>query len=271
MKSILCPVDATAGAYQTVRYAALLAKDRNARILLAPLQSEGVPVLAGSGTEEGTEDNGQHLAELRDLVNSVYKVRCTLSEKPIAPNRLAEITSATSDLELVVAGIPKPGTKRAIAHTEQLVELIRNTKLPLLAVPEKTEYKKVNRILYAFDHHHESDVPLSKLSMLAESFGAEVRFLSILPEDISSTEEEKINVIHNRIQNRWTGKLKVSFETITYSDVAKCLDHYLNVWRLNDLLVLSVNQEVKWSKIWHKSVVKELLKVASQPYMVLPR
>lgn len=268
MKNILCPVDLTAASYHTSKYAAMLARELNGRLVLTVMNHKSVEVPAGIETLElgGPE---QQLSEMRDLVNTAYRVHCATLSQTVTPENLGAFTEPTQEYDLAVVGLPPVGSNKAKLYNSILIKLIQNTRLPLLLIPENAEYRKIERLLYAFDYRHANEVPLKHLAKMSASFHAPVRFLSILPSDISSREEQEINSIHNRIVNQWSEPAGISFETIPYDNVPLCLAHYLTIWKANDLLVLTVNQENWWSKIGHKSVVKELLNSVDHPYLIL--
>jgi hypothetical protein len=268
MKNILCPVDLTAGSYHTSKYAALLAREMNCRLVLAVMSNKNMEVPAGTGPPEWGGPQ-QQLSEMRDLVNTAYRVHCATLSEQITPGHLEEFTSPTRQYSLAVVGLPPVGSAKAKLYADILIKLVQTTRIPLLLIPENTGYRKIERLLYAFDYHHANEAPLLQLGEMSGIFNASVRFLSILPSDISSREEQEINSIHNRILNEWTYAADISFETIPYDNVPLCLSHYLAIWKASDLLVLTVNQQNRWSKIWHKSVVKELLKSADHPYLIL--
>jgi hypothetical protein len=111
--------------------------------------------------------------------------------------------------------------------------------------------------------------PLIQLQWLADWYEAEIRFISVLPSDISTKEQDKLSSIHKAIGNSWKGNNKVSFETIIYPDVPPCFEQYLSLREMNDLLVLSINHRNMLERFWHKSVVKGLLQYGKHPYLII--
>ncbi|HCW09302.1 MAG TPA: hypothetical protein DGG95_18255 [Cytophagales bacterium] len=265
MKTILCPTDFSKSADKTSRYAAQLAKDTNAKIILAATPTKKSKVLAGDWPDET-----DHLYEIHDLLKANYQIPCGIEEEVVNDNVYKKLSKIADRYDLMIFGMQfgSEGLPRHSAGID-LIKIIQETLAPLLIVPEKFEYKKINRLLYAYDYQHEPEPPLLVLQWLADWFNVELRFISIYQDDISTEEERHIDLIENKIANQWKSKQKLSFESIQFENVPMCLEHYLNLWSPNDLLILSVNHQNMLQKLWHKSVVKCLLASATHPYLII--
>lgn len=195
---------------------------------------------------------------------------CTVEKEIILDNVYKKISILSDHYDMMILGSSNgKSVKIQPSGGLDVIKSIRETLTPTLIVPDKCEYKKVKRLLYAYDYHHEPDPPMLQLRWLANWFGAEVKFISILPGEIPVNEEDKLHLLEDKIGHQWNSGKKLSFETIIYRNVARCLEHYLSLWEMNDLLVLSVNHRSMTEKIWYKSVVKQLLKYGTHPYIIL--
>lgn len=266
MKTILCPTDFSASADRVIKYAAQLAHDSESKLVLVNTQLKKEKLVAAG--YEPNEDS-ERLGELHDLISSTYHVPCA-EEEPIRGNIYKNLSEVADRYDLMVLAM-QFGKNGAPQHSSgiDLVKMIQETLVPFLIVPDNYHYRKINRILYAYDYKHEPDPPLMALHWLADWFDVNIKFISIIQSDISIQEENQISLIQGKIAHNWHHSRKLDFESIVYDDVPQCLRNYLNRWSENDLLVLSVNHQNLLKRIWHKSVVKSLLTGATHPYMII--
>lgn len=268
MKKILCPVDFSISSERVSRYAAQLARDTKSKvILIATHEGKLAPAVGGEGEDKG--DAVEMLGEMHDLLKMDYNVPCGIEEEVISGNISRKLGEIADHYDLTILASPREkGHEFQNFAGVDLIKIIQASLAPLLIVPEHFKYEKIKRLTYAYDYIHESQPPLAQLLWLADWFGAEVRFVSIL-HDSSGKEERKFEELQSRIVNQWKSGVKLSFESVAYQDIAECLDHYIGLWSENNLLMLSVNHQGMLEKLWHKSVVKELLRCAKRPYLIL--
>jgi hypothetical protein len=269
MKKILCPVDSSMSSERVARYAAQLARDTESKVVLVATH-QGKLATAMGGDDEDKGDAIELLGGMHDLLKMDYGIFCDIENQSISGNLPKKLGSLADHFDLTVLGAPKEKTKKEFENFAgiDLVKTIQASLAPLLIVPENFSYEKINRLTYAYDYTHEPQPPLAQLLWLASWFRADVRFVSIL-HDSTRNEERKFEELQSKIVRDWKPKTKISFESVAYKDVAECLDHYIGLWTENNLLLLSVNHRSIVEKIWHKSVVKELLRCAKRPYLIL--
>lgn len=269
MKKILCPVDFSMASEKVARYAAQLARDVKSKvILIATHEGKLATAIGDEGEDKG--DTIEMLGEMHDLLKLDYSISCGVEEEIISGNVSKRLGVVADHYDLTVLGSPQSNGKNDFQNFAglDLIKVIQASLAPLLIVPENFKYEKIKRLTYAYDYTHESQPPIGQLLWLATWFGAEVRFVSIL-SDSSRNEEKKFESMHGKIVSQWKPEVKISFESVAYKDVAECLDHYIGLWSENNLLMLSVNHQSILEKLWHKSVVKELLRFAKRPYLIL--
>jgi hypothetical protein len=254
---------------KVARYAAQLARDTKSKVILvATHEGKLAAAVAGDGEDKG--DSIEMLGEMSDLIKMDYNILCGFEDGIISGNVSKRLGEFADHYDLTVLGSPAVDGKNEFQNFAglDLIKVIQASLAPLLIVPENFKYEKIKRLTYAYDYTHEPEPPLGQLMWLAAWFGAEVRFVSIL-NDSSRNEERKFETLQNKIANQWRPEIKISFENVAYKDVAECLDHYIGLWSENNLLMLSVNHQNILDRLWHKSIVKELLKSAKRPYLIL--
>lgn len=270
MKKILCPVDYSIASDKLIRYTAELAHNTESKIALVALEPSKRKMRVLAGHEDTQEEVPQVLNNMHDLLTGIYHVPCEIVPSALSTNEYKKLSTLADHYDVLMVGVKGDGSRiKESIHGMNLVRLIRETLVPLMIVPENYAYREVKRLLYAFDYLHEPVPPIMQLQWLASWFKAELRFLSILPRVPTDEEEDKINTIHNSISLQWHSSSKLSFETIVYKDVPKCIEHYWTILQSNDLTILSVNHENALKRMWHKSVVKPLLTCAKHHYLIL--
>lgn len=268
MKKILCPVDFSMPSERVARYAAQLARDTKSKVVLVAVH-EGKLATAVGGEEEDKGDATEMLGEMHDLLKMDYGILCSVEDEIISGNISKKLGTTADHYDLTVLGSPKAGKKEFQNFAGlDLIKVIQASLAPLLIVPENFKYEKIKRLTYAYDYTNEPQPPIGQLTWLASWFGAEVRFVSIL-NNSTRKEERKFESMHSKIISQWRPEIKISFESVAYSDVAECLDHYIGLWSENNLLMLSINHQTMLDRLLHKSVVKELLRCAKRPYLIL--
>jgi hypothetical protein len=270
MKTILCPIDRSPHSDRLIYYVGDLAKDTQSKIYLINVQTSARKKLelAHINTSDKKVEHEQ-LYELHDYLNSVKHIPCSIENESVSEKNYKKLGTIADQYDLMAMVITATRENKSMNKAVSLTKIIQETLVPLLLIPDQFKYKKIKRLLYAYDYKHEPEPPLVQLHWLADWFEAEVRFISVLPSDITTMEQDKLTSIHKSIGNSWKGNHKISFETIIYPDVPKCLEQYLSLREMNDLLVLSVNHRNMLERVWHKSVVKGLLEYSKHPYLII--
>jgi nucleotide-binding universal stress UspA family protein len=262
MKTILCPVDSSPSSYRLVQYVGDLAKDLQAKVFLVAAQPTKRKALALAGLQDKSDHT--HIDELHDYLSGIRHIPGGVEQEGLEGKTYKKLGEMADRYDLLVM-TNDPSNK----HGLDLTKTITATLVPLMVIPSEFRYRKNQRLLYAYDYQNEPEPPLVQLHWLADWFEADVRFLTVLPRHSKEEENEGLIAVQKRIANSWKGKRQVSFETTVYPDVPRGLENYVSLREQSDLLVLSVNHHNVLERIWHKSVVKELLHYTRHPYLII--
>ncbi len=265
MKTILCPVDFTSLSDRLLQYTANLAKDGNCKIYLVSTQAAKKKEFAHAGSNR---ESASRLDEMHDYVSGIQHVPCGVVEETLSGNLYKKLGTLADRYDIMAMMIKTTPNERS-AKDLDLHKIIHETLAPILVIPDRFTYKKINRLLYAYDYKHESEPPLMQLHWLADWFDAAIVIITLLPGDTSIKVEDKLKSIQQAIKNSWKCTNPITFETIVYPDVPTGLEHYLGLSGVNDLLVLSINHQNMLERFWHKSVVKGVLKYSKHPYLII--
>jgi hypothetical protein len=263
MKTILCPIDNTAASDHLSKFAAQMAHDNQSKLVLVATHMQSkVPATSGGYEREYGFDR---LGELHDLLKDTYHIPCGIDEQEVTGSIYKRLSSVADQYDLMMMTM-KPGTPK---KTFDLNKLLQETLIPVYVVPERFGYNKINRVLYLYEHKFEPEPPIMTINWLAEWFDASVKFISFQQSNSSYKEKDKLTHQQQYIEHLWQSTRELDFETIVHDDVPRFLEHYVDYWSKNDLLVISINHQKFFEKLWHKGIVKRLLKYASNPFMVI--
>jgi nucleotide-binding universal stress UspA family protein len=273
MKKIICITDFSSISDNAVQYAAQLALDTNSKLVLLWLQNrahEEKIAVFNSIQDEDAPLHTTKLSEACDLLRGVWGIRCDYKEIPDLVDHAEEILD--SDVQMVIMGIEAPSDNTPYRLFSGIdFKVVRNTQIPVLLVPETFRYKKLTRILYAFDYVHNQNPPLDQLQRLAAWLRTDVRVLSVVQTKFSSEEEAKIDGRNSELQANWKGAYALSFDSVYYPDIAQCLEHYMKLWRADDIIVFSIGQQSFTDILFHKGIIQQMTLSCEYPILIIHR
>jgi hypothetical protein len=270
MKKIVCFVDFSSASDNALRYATRLALDTSSKLILVSLQQDHKkrPALVGANESGLTYYSTSRLPEMCDQLRGAWKVRCDYKELTVLDDE--EIDLIGKDVMLVVAGIESAGEMtpyRAFSSLES--SLIKDLSTPVLLVPINFQYQRPTRVLYANDYANEPNPPLERLEQLSSWLKSDIRFLSVIQGGFSPEEEDKIDKKNAKILSHWNGKPEISFDYVYHTNVAECLDHYMGLWKMDDMIVFSISQMPLAKRLFHRSVIKDIRLCSDYPMLIV--
>jgi nucleotide-binding universal stress UspA family protein len=271
MKTILCPIDFTIATDMVAKYAALLANQVHAKVVLVPaiVQETKLQMMQ---TLADSDEIADRLGELHEQITANYHIPCTVDQETLVGNIYKRLSLLADNYDMLMIGMKQQSEFTSDNSLSlDLLKLIHETLVPIYFVPEKIEFMPVTGITYAFDPKQEPNPPLLTLYWLADWFNVSVKFLSILPSNISLKERIRLTSAHHFVENEWNSTRAVNFETIVHDDVTTSLENHVWSGNQHDLLVLSINHTRITERNWQKSVLRRLLKNAKNPYLVIHR
>lgn len=267
MKTILCTVDLTPRSDRLLQYIGSLANDRKGKVYLISTQMVAKKTLTLAG--ERNDENDGRLERMHDYLNGVQRVPCGIVHDSLAGNFYKKLGEVADHYDLLAMSVTSAVDGKNKISEADFQKIINETLVPILVIPDRFPYRKIKRLVYAYDYKHEPEPPLMQLHWLSDWFESEVLFITLFPGDTSVMEQNKLNSIQNAIRNSWKGKNSIQFETIMYPNIPAGLERYLQRSDVNDLLVLSINRQNILERVWHRSIVKGILHYASHPYLII--
>lgn len=269
---ILVPTDFSEQAMGGALYAAHLAKELNAELILLHVIHVETPtmvhVIAATQVIEN-EITENVLEKGKSLENALLtKVPdIAISFKSIHGFPIEDMIqefAIQNHIDLIVMGSKGASGIKKVIFGSNAVALINTSTIPTLLIPEFSQFRRWQTIIYATDIHHVDD-EVRKIIPFAKHFDATIQILHILSPD----SEEKMEALE--IQNELVKQLKYSklkFQIIYNKEIVEGIDNYVAEMN-SDLLVLFTHRHTFFENVFGKSVTREIAFHNHIPLLVL--
>jgi nucleotide-binding universal stress UspA family protein len=270
MKRILCPTDFTKTADNAIVYAAKLAHTINAGITLINVQvlTELTLEQAAWGREMNIQAATTRLEELSEEVTKVFKVPCGFEVESSNFELSKVVGSRALGYDLIVMGTQGTHSLANFFWGTHTYQVIRDTFVPVLLVPEETGYSEIKHIAYAFDYKSFNQLPMGQVIKLGRSLGSEITVLQAVEGTYSHAVEEELKHIQQQVKDFYSeSESIIHFETIYTDELAIGINSYM-VRNKPDLLALCAVHHSFIQRMFHKSLIKTISGIASYPVFV---
>lgn len=283
MKTILLPTNFSKASRKALEYAIMIAQKADAKIIVAhaytltSINDEPFPVVFENVLEETKEYLKSQLDSVCGYISS-FKTNSgkTINAQYIIqyniPEQEIKELATRHQVDLIVMGTNNPeGLQGVLGSTVQ--NMIGNTDVPILVIHEDTLVKPFNKIDFAIEEVSEKISSIKNIIDLASIFKSQITLLHVeqyarsFQEYEKNTESENASAILNSVK-KITGYDQIKYKT-TLSDIVEEGLHKSISEDNSDLLVL-IYKERNWiDALFHKSVIKSVLKNFSMPVLIL--
>jgi hypothetical protein len=73
------------------------------------------------------------------------------------------------------------------------------------------------------------------------------------------------------VLENWKGPQDLSFDSVYYPDVAQCLEHYMKLWRSDDMIVFSIGRPSFTDILFHKGIIQQMTVCCEYPILIIHR
>jgi nucleotide-binding universal stress UspA family protein len=275
--NILFPTDFSENSRTALKYASNLATQLNGTITI--VNAYEVPAMESLRiSTQGTFDTGptgrvqkkvaddkraeveEKLAEMREA-SGLSKEQCKVVAKTGVIKTEFDKILRNEKYHLIVMGTRGEGTQKGLFFSGIANHLIKTAGCPVLAVPENTAFKTIERILYPTDLAHDETYNLKWLVGYAKLNNAGIHLLHVKTNKESNRQEE-LNQLIDALQYD-----KITHEIITSKDDVSSiiLDHCESDDA--DLIAMTTHSTSLFDKIFHFSVSTDILKKVNIPFM----
>lgn len=270
MKNILLPTDFSSNSRNALKYALQFFGSGNHFILLNTWQAPYTPpeVLISvedilmKTSKEGLEKELNTAKTLQGADKNTFE---TISQF----GNLVDILNAVArekKVDVVVMGTQGASGIRETLLGSNSASAAKSINCPLLMVPAKSDYKKLQQIVFAADYKHiEKQETLQMLVNIANTDNAEITILNILDKGKITDVNQGYEGL--KIDHLFTG-VKHAYSFIENDDKAAGIDEYLHT-NNPDLLVMLERKTGFFKSIFHRSITKQMAFHTHIPMLVL--
>lgn len=270
MKTILFPTDFSENAGNAMKYALEIALKLNAALVLlhvSPIPYDFASRVAE--TMEGMEEYSKNkLKEITDSIkkDSRYKdVQCRGIHKTGSVIDTILHTAEETNADLILMGTKGASGINRLLFGTNTAEVIRQSKIPVLAVPEKAEFKQFDKIVYAVDYREDDLRILNEIAKVATQLNVGISTIHVAAE----------NTLHEQIMHRGLIDLLnekfpdkfSSHQLLIEKSFFKGIEDYLSA-NAGALLALAHYKKPFIDSLLNKSITREMAYQIKSPLLI---
>ena len=288
MKKILVPTDFSENAANALIYAIQLVKLVNGKLIIFhnadfPLNYTGTNIFPGGDLGMGIDPaypagvlNNPELEQIQqEKINQLATRVRQDTGNTIPVKTFYKYGSFTDNLSEVIreeqADLVVMGTHGASTFLDRLVgtntaSVIKNSPVPVLAIPAEARFKPIKHIAYAVDLESDEDIFLDQLIAFAKPFGAIITLVHIKTEN----QPDKITdrMLLKELRTRYPGQYLQMTERLGIT-VAKGLEEFI-IESGSDLLAIGIHKHGFFHSVFHSTVPEQLVFHNTVPVVALP-
>lgn len=268
MQNILVPVDFSPVSRNAAIYAAELAKQFNAKLVLfhaymLPTPVSEVPYVMVTA-DEMQKENEALIKKEADQLHDTYKVEVEwLVQIGIASDEI-KLLAKEKNSDIIVMGMKGAGGLDKIIGSTT-TNVIRKVKVPVLVIPDKASYQPIQHITYAYDLNDPSGPALFQ-PLLDMAAGYQSRF-SLLHVQGPSEAKENPAVGKTALEAIFNGR-QVTWVTTEDSNVTRGISDYL-LQHPAELLAMIAHRHNFFERVFSKSHTTAMAYETSIPLLIL--
>ena len=260
MKHILVPIGSTENAKKTLQYAIDFAERINAKIFVFRAYS--------AQSKAGTMVNVDAIIEretnlyLRTMVNAVDQKNVDIKLISAKGTVVDSVFSIDEELgvDLIIVGAKSNSIKEEVYLGRTAGSLVKQTEIPVLAIPEGYVFSPVNGILMAFKSGIiKSKTALKPLEFIVDKFRPQLNLLLVKTPNYSDDD-----LIINENLKKIQSTLTVTENATTFQGV---LEHFQT--HNPDVLCVFRRKRGFFKKLWEKNTILKEEFYTSVPLLIL--
>lgn len=275
MKTIIAATNYSRSANSAVKYAAALARQTNAELILFNAFEFSVhasnTLLPASAVDELVASNKRRLKRIGFRISDIFriKVKCVTSTSEFKEE--LDFQAGRLGADLVVIGVSKSSPEYLFHNTAS--HIARHSKFPVLVVPEGARFEGISKILFAYDPScvYESH-KLGLLKEIAASFNAQVQVCHVENKELSIAADGNYAGYTSSTTIKFDALLhevKHSYKDIIEKDIIKGIEQGAENFKA-DLLAMVPHKYGFWEGILHKSKTGRIVRRTHIPLLTLP-
>jgi len=273
MKTILFPTDFSNSSIQAIKYGIeLFGNIDECKFIIShayETPQAGATMLI-SIDKLFKDEVGSRLKKLRDGLVAEYSnvdLRISLSTFKGTVTSMIRKISKQENIDFVLMGTKGSSGIREVVIGSTTFDVVKNSKLPIIVVPEQAVLKSPKKVVFASDLSDIDKKTLNPLYSLVEASGASIDVLNIVTEKEAVAEE--VNSFQNdNISSKFFGLYGHTYHQINGEDIEKAILDYVDE-NETDLLCVVNKKRNFFEGIIHSSVSKKLAFHSHTPLLIL--
>ena len=272
MKNILFPTDFSLNSDQAFPYALDIAYLLGADLVIfnsfrLPHSKSNVMT---SLLDRMKEDSNNELERLKKeaLSNEKYKnLKITTTSRSGSFISLIPKVADEFKSDLIVMGTKGANSLKEIFIGTNTLEVIQNTKIPILTVPEEANNSKVDKIAMAVDLKKIKDPQqLRPLLEMAKICRASIEFVHVMHPDDQDSTQDRFNQI--MFLEKFASDTPSNIHIITDNDIIEGLSRYITTER-PDMLAMLSRKHTLFDRLFTQSITNKLSFRSEIPLLVM--
>lgn len=269
MKNILVPTDFSAASGNATEYAAALAKDFNAKLILVniivpPIVIEDTSASAYLMTKAEIVERDKKLMKKEiEKFAKKFNVKVEGFIREGAPTEIIKQFVKSKNADLIVMGMKGKGKSNSIFGSTT-VAVMRKSEVPVFVIPQQNSFVPIRNIAFASEFDVERE-DFSLLQELAEKYNSKLEIVNVQKnEDLMSVE----NAIGKMEANLSFVELDHHFNTIENKSVERGINDFLEK-NPSDILAMVAHKHSVFRRVFGIVHTKEMSYQTRIPLLVL--
>jgi nucleotide-binding universal stress UspA family protein len=280
MKIIIVPTDFSENAANAVKYAIQMSKLHYNKLIFMHVYS--LPFLnpeAGMVYDQSYFDAMKLQAQkaLNAHIEKVYESMGMHRNLLLSELEVTEAISLSSGIEklknkyhanMIIMGTHGATGLKKFFLGSNAVDVLENTDIPLLTIPNQSEFQEIKNIAYASDLTN-IDHELKEVINFAKSFNAKIDVIHIANDDLSPTNQENDAILSN-----WKNVFDYQYINLHIMQAADNTNATENLTSLLneinfDVLVMFHQHRNFWKSLFEKSATTDLVYEWTAPILTM--
>lgn len=269
MKTILVPVDFSTNSRKALRYALLLAGKMKYRISLIHVFIDSIGIIANNSEKIRWDFAENELKKLAENIKTKTKVKCSsLLVRGVSANKIVEITEKKK-AELIVMGTKGASGIKKIIIGSAASQIVKESKIPVLVVPEKTALKKIIRTIVFATDYHDSDLKAIKfLSVLAKTFSSKLTMVHVMDGELNNYSEQQLIDWFSSKVTKTINYSAINFRLVkSKKNIGEALQSFIKRSKA-DIIAVSIREKDIAEKLFTPAITMDMLYHTHIPLLV---
>lgn len=270
MKNILVPTDFSAESENATEYAAALAQDFNAKLILVniivpPIVIEDTSASAYLMTKTEILDRDKKLLKKEiEKFSKKFSLKVEGFIREGSPSEIIMQFARSKHADVIVMGMKGKGESNSIFGSTTVM-VMRKSEVPVFVIPPNTRFVPIRIITFASEFDIEKE-NYSMIEELAEKYNATLQVVNVQKdEEVMSVE----NAIGKMEANLAFVKLDHHFKTVENKSVERGISDFLEK-NPSDILAMVAHKHTFFKRVFGVVHTKQMSYQTTIPLLVIP-